>query len=118
MAGVCRSDTPDGEDAPAKPNGRYSKTAGADGGPATQEECKDHCAAAENCIGYAHADNSWCLNYGPGMNITDAVWTGDSHPATTITQTKPNPAYICGVKTPVVVTDDAETTDTTAKPLD
>jgi hypothetical protein len=114
MAGVCRSDTPAGGDMAAKPNGRYSKTAGANGGPATQKECKDHCAAHDDCIGYAHADNSWCLNYGPGLNITDSVWSADYHPATTITQTKVNPAYICGVKddkTAEVVTDAATTTE-------
>jgi hypothetical protein len=105
MAGVCRSEG-DASLAEAKPNGRYSKTAGANGGPATQEECMDHCAAEEDCIGYAHADNSWCLNYGPNLHdvADDSVWTGDNHVATTITQTKPNPAYICGVPDPTTQT--------------
>jgi hypothetical protein len=99
MAGVCRSEG-DATSAEAKPNGRYSKTAGADGGPATQEECMDHCAAEKHCIGYAHADSSWCLNYGPNLHdVGDgSIWVGDNHVATTITQTKANPAYICGVK--------------------
>jgi hypothetical protein len=44
------------------------------------------------------------------MNITTDVWTGDYHPATAVTQTKPNPAYICGVKSPTIVTDAATTT--------
>jgi len=108
MAGACRGPTPDGEDAPSKVNARYSKTY-VDGGPGTQRECKDSCAEDANCIGYAHADSSWCVIYGPGMNITDSAWTADYHPATTITQTKPNAAYICGVLTPVVVTDDVVT---------
>jgi hypothetical protein len=99
LAGVCRSEG-DATSLEAKPNGRYSKTAGANGEPATQEECMDHCAAEKDCIGYAHADNAWCLNYGPNLHDVedDSVWTGDNHVATTITQTKANPAYICGVK--------------------
>jgi hypothetical protein len=115
MAGVCRSEG-DAASLEAKPNGRYSKTAGtcdSDGvcAPATQEQCMDHCAVEPDCIGYAHGeaynagnnanDNSWCLNYGPNLHdveVDDPIWISDNHLATTITQTKPNPAYICGVK--------------------
>jgi hypothetical protein len=115
MAGVCRSEG-DAMSLEAKPNGRYSKTAGANGAAATQEECMDHCAASDDCIGYAHADNSWCLLYGPDLHVVstedEATWYSDNHPQTTITQTKPNPAYICGVKDPSVGTT------TTAKPTD
>jgi hypothetical protein len=98
MAGVCRSAGDPGS-LEAKPNGKYSNKAGADGGPPTQAECKDLCAAEDNCIGYAHS-TAWCLLYGPGLHETadGDVWAADNHDATTITQTKPNPAYICGVK--------------------
>merc|ERR1719310_2485462 len=63
------------------------------------------------------------------MNTTDEVWTGDSHPSTTITEYKPNAAYICGEKdlTHCIWSADGCTTtaaptplptpeDTTAKP--
>jgi hypothetical protein len=108
-AGVCRAD------GGAKPNGRYTNSAGADGGPPTQSECKDFCAAAENCIGYAHS-TAWCLNYGPDMNTTDEVWTGDNHPATTITEYKVNPAYICGEKDVTHCIWSADGCPTTAAP--
>ena len=47
--------------------------------------------------GYAHADNSWCVVYGAGIDQTPgADWTSDSHAATVIgPATKPNPSYIC-----------------------
>jgi len=100
MAGVCRSAGDPGS-LEAKPNGRYTNSAGANG-VATQEECKDFCAAEPDCVGYAHS-TAWCLIYGPGLDVLDEgeeseLWYSDSHSATTITQTKPNPAYICGVK--------------------
>jgi hypothetical protein len=117
MAGVCRSEG-DAMSVEAKPNGRYSKTAGENGAPATQEECMDHCEAEPDCIGYAHADNSWCLNYGPNLHDVgeSTIWTGDNHVATTITQTKPNPAYICGVKVPTSAPTPAPTLDPTPAP--
>jgi len=98
MAGVCRSEG-DASSLEAKPNGRYSNNCGKDGGKATQKECMEHCAAEPDCIGYAHS-SAWCLNYGPGLHEKGdpEVWTGDNHAATTITQTKENPAYICAVK--------------------
>jgi hypothetical protein len=77
---------------------------------ATQEECMNICAEETDCIGYAHS-TGWCLIYGAGLDAQDGVdyidpdvdgddgiWWADSHSATTITQTKPNVMYICGVK--------------------
>jgi hypothetical protein len=94
MSGACRAD-----EVGVKVNGRYSKKAGAGGVPATQLECKDHCAADNDCLGYAHQDNGWCLNYGPGLNVTDAIWTADTHPNMgPIEIANGNVAYICGVK--------------------
>ena len=81
----------------------------------------DHCEAEADCIGYAHADNSWCLNYGPNLHDVedDSVWTGDNHVATTITQTKPNPAYICGVKcTHMSCPDKADQADQAEKAME
>jgi hypothetical protein len=115
LAGVCRSEG-DAMTVESKPNGRYSKTAGANGGPATQSECMDHCASEKDCIGYAHADNSWCLLYGPNMHDvgSSTVWTSDNHVAVTITQTKPNPAYICGTKDPTAAPTAVPTAQPTA----
>jgi hypothetical protein len=94
MSGACRAD-----DVGVKVNGKYSKTAGAGGAPATQTECKDHCDANDDCLGYAHQDNGWCLNYGPGLNVTDATWAADSHPNMgPILIANGNVQYICGVK--------------------
>jgi hypothetical protein len=93
MSGACRAD-----EVGVKVNGRYSKKAGAGGVPATQLECKDHCAADNDCLGYAHQDNGWCLNYGPGLNVTDATWTADNGVVAAIEIANGNVQYICGVK--------------------
>jgi hypothetical protein len=119
MSGACRADNTedsnedgvvDEKDGSLKINNRYTKTAGANGGPMTQLECKNACEAEEACIAYHRAEGSWCAIFGPGMDVTDDHWTGDSHPITgPIGTPKVNPSYICGVKVP---TD----TPTTPKP--
>lgn len=91
-SGACRG--PGNE----KVNGKYSNSAGANGGRLTQVECAEACEAEAKCAGYAHS-TAWCVVYGPGINETGgADWTADTHAAVTITGTKPNEAYICVVK--------------------
>jgi hypothetical protein len=97
-AGVCRGPG-DPQSTDAKPNGKYSKKAGVNGGVATQGECAAACTTEPKCIAYAHS-TSWCLIYGEGVDATadGEIWNADNHPNTKVTQTKANPAYICGLK--------------------
>jgi len=97
-AGVCRGPG-DPTSVEAKPNGKYSNSAGANGGKPTQEECAAACTAEPKCIAYSHS-TAWCLLYGEGVHATadGNIWTADNHPNTKVTQTKANLQYICGVK--------------------
>jgi hypothetical protein len=102
FGGVCRSgDLTDDWTEMKVPNNRYTNKADTDGvaGPPSQTECKDFCAAEDDCIAYSHG-TAWCLIYGPGLDDTTnaADWVGQTYPAMDVTQTKNNPSYICGVK--------------------
>jgi len=111
MSGCCRGADAAGE--AVKIQGKYSKTAGKDGGIATQEECAAACDAEPTCLGYCHG-TPWCVIYGEGIHKTaQEPWAGDEHEsAGPIVTTKPNPTYICGVKGP---TDDtSDTVQTTS----
>jgi hypothetical protein len=95
QSGACRG----GADFTGKVNGKYTNTAGADGGTPTQQECAELCLADKNCVGYAHS-TAWCLAYGPdvhkGPGTEDGgLWTSDNHEEVVITGTKVNIAYIC-----------------------
>lgn len=101
MSGACRADNPDG-DGLVRVNARNSLEAGAGGKPATQKECKDHCEGEKDCLGYAHKENGDCIIYGKDLDVTDLVWTADSHSITGPIgdKTMHNVEYICGVKLP------------------
>jgi len=105
MSGCCRGHDSDG--AAVKIEGKYSKTAGIDGGIATQEECAAACNAESTCLGYCHG-NPWCVIYGKGIHLTaEAPWAGDDHENEgPIMTTKPNPTYICAVKAQLNEPDD------------
>jgi hypothetical protein len=107
MSGVCRADDPAG-DGLVQINGKYSEFADGVGGHATQKECKDHCEGEKDCLGYAHKENGDCIIYGPGLDVTDLVWTADSHSITGPIgdKTMHNVEYICGVKLPPVAKPD------------
>ena len=108
MTGACRHES--GE----KVNGKYSKTAGANGGSdaprMTQEECAQACEDEPNCIAYAHG--AWCVVYGPEIDLTPCSglhavaphydvasdtcnWGSDTHEKTTVQTNNGNIAYIC-----------------------
>lgn len=103
MSGACRADNPDG-DGLVRVNARNSLEAGAGGKSATQKECKDHCEAEKDCIGYAHKENSWCINYGPGLDVATGIWNADTTPVSgpISDKTKVNVEYICGVKVDIL----------------
>jgi hypothetical protein len=63
QSGACRG----GADFSGKVNGKYSNTAGAEGGAPTQLKCAEACIAEDNCIGYAHS-TAWCVVYGPEIH--------------------------------------------------
>jgi hypothetical protein len=107
FSGVCRSGD---ATTMTKPDNRDSNTAGADNGPATNEECMQACVdGGDACQGYSHS-SGWCILYGDGMctvpadmdnqGYTRPGWAGycQDHDAHAITQRKANAAYICVVK--------------------
>lgn len=105
QSGACRG----GADFSGKVNGKYSNTAGADGGALTQQECAEACVAEENCIGYAHS-TAWCVVYGPGVHLgigteDGGLWTSDVHEEVAITGTKVNIAYLCVTGPPRATAD-------------
>jgi len=107
QSGACRG----GADFSGKVNGKYSNTAGAEGGPPTQLECAEACSAEENCVGYAHS-TAWCVVYGPELHLgigteEGGMWTTDNHEEVVITGTKINIAYLC-VTGPIRVTADTD----------
>lgn len=108
QSGACRG----GADLSGKVNGKYSNTAGSEGGPPTQLECADACLNEESCVGYAHS-TAWCIVYGSDAHLgfgteEGGLWTSDNHEEVVITGTKVNIAYLC-VTGPPRVTIDAQT---------
>jgi hypothetical protein len=136
MSGACRMDNPEG-DGEVHVSGKYSQVAGCspefscacaprNGGdgcpPASQKQCKDHCEAEKGCLGYSHRDEisgyPYCILHGSGMNLTDDVWDADNRgfPTGPITTTKPNPLYICGVKSEAAKTKTEEQVSESCRP--
>jgi hypothetical protein len=108
QSGACRG----GDDFSGKVNGKYSNTAGAEGGPLTQLECAEACLAEDNCVGYAHS-TAWCVVYGPEVHLgigteEGGPWTSDNHEEVAITGTKVNIAYLCVTGPPRVTADDTD----------
>jgi len=91
LSGACRG----GPTHTDKVNGKYSNSAGANGGTLTQEECATACVYEDECIGYAHSTD-WCIVYGATIHENvDDLWAGDLHEAVDISGTKANPSYLC-----------------------
>lgn len=124
-SGVCRSGPIVDPAEYIRPDTRDSNTAGAGGVPATNEECMQACVdAGDVCTGYAHS-TAWCILYGEDIcNVPAELsastsegrykktgWEGycEDHDDHTITQRKPNSAYICVVKGPTYGTVPATT---------